>query len=293
MTGVSPDPTTTRGPNTTILVIGAATLFGICNVAWRFGDGSVAMMAATRSAAGLVLFTPLVVQVSRSGAFRRIVRDPTALAACLLSGLTVWTIGFLLRSIPGPAAAAAIGVLPVFVLLLGHLVGSRRTTPKALTAMCVATTAALVAAGPIAMSWGIALPVALFMGAEGASLLVAEAARRRHDSTALVMGGLILGALPAPFLITSTSVASTGLAAALAVALLGTAGRLMRGRAQGSISAAVVGSGTQVTALVTALGGVVLFADDLSATRLVALLVGATAATAAVLWSAPAERTRP
>lgn len=61
----------------------------------------------------------------------------------------------------------------------------------------------------------------------------------------------------------------------------------MRAQALGSISAAVVASSTQVTALLTALGGAIVFADDLGPYRFIALLAACAASFAALVWSAP------
>lgn len=269
------------------MVLGAAALFGLCNVAWRFGEGSAATLAATRAAAGLLLFSPVVIRVLWSGALVRALRDATGLAACLLSGATLWAAALMFRSIPGPAAAATIALLPVVTLLVGRLVGTRRTPRRAILAMAVATTAALFAATPVHLTRGLLVPVLLFLAVEVASLLVAERARQRHEASTLVMGGLLLGAVPAPLLWAGMPVAESGLWAAGAVAVLGTLGRLLKSHTQATVSAAVVGSSTQVTALVTALGGVALFADALTAPRLAALLVGAAAASAAVWWCSP------
>lgn len=278
-------PATLRSPAALVLL--SAVLAGCSNILWRFGDGAAIMLAATRAFAGLVLFAPLLVTTLRSGTLRRAATDRRAWPAILLSGATIWAAALLFRGVPGPLAAATIGLSPVVALLVGRAVGSRHIPARAKAAVVVCTVAAILAAGPqtlVASQLGFA---ALFLTTDVACVLATEHARRRHDATTLTIASQVVGALPAPLLWLSAPVAVSGLAVGCGVAVIGTLARLMRAQALGSISAAVVASSTQVTALLTAIGGAIVFADDLGPYRFIALLAACAASFAALVWSAP------
>lgn len=268
------------------LVLLSAVLAGCSNVLWRFGDGAALMLAATRAFAGLVLFSPLLVTTFRSGDLQRVLRDRTAWPAIVLSGATIWTAALLFREVPGPLAAAAVGVSPVVALLVGRAVGSRRIPHRAKVAIVACAAAAVVAAGPQTLVASQLVFAAMFLATDVACVLATEHARRRHDASTITVSSLAVGALPAPLLWMHSAVAFNGIAVGVGVAVIGTLARLMRAQALGSISAAVVASATQVTALLTALGGALIFADTLGPARFVALLVACAASFAAIVWTA-------
>lgn len=272
------------------LVLLSAVLAGVSNVLWRFGEGAAIMLAATRACAGLVLFSPLLVAAVRSGALRRAASDRGAWPAILLSGATIWTAALLFREVPGPLAAAAIGVSPVVALVVGRVVGSRHIPRRAKVAIVVCTVAAFVAAGPQTVVASQLLFAALFLSTDVACVLATEHARRRHDASTITVSSLVVGAIPAPLLWLHTPAAMSGITVGIAVAVVGTLARLLRAQALGSISAAVVASSTQVTALLTAVGGAVIFADTLGPGRFAALLVACAASFAAIVWSAQDSR---
>lgn len=277
-------PATLRRPATLVLL--SAALAGVSNVLWRFGDGAALTLAATRSFAGLVLFSPLLVAAARSGALGKALRDRAAWPAILLSGATIWTAALLFREAPGPLAAAAIGVSPVVALLVGRATGSRRIPHRAKAAIVVCTLAAIAAAGPQTLVASHLLFATLFLGTDVACVLATEHARRRHDASTLTASSLVVSAIPAPLLWVSAPAALSGMVVGVGVAVIGTLARLMRAQALGSINAAVVASSTQITALLTALGGALVFADTLGPARFVALLVACAASFAAIVWSA-------
>ena len=268
------------------LVLLAAAMFGVVNVLWRFGEGAAVTLAATRALAGLVLFSPLLVTVWRSGALKRAVRDRRAWPAIGLSGATMWSAALLFREVPGPLAAATIGLSPVVALLAGRVVGSRRIPARAVGAIVVCTIAASFAAGPQTLVASQLVFAGLFLSTDVASVLAAEHARRRHEASTLTISGLVVGAIPAPLLWLLYPAAPSGLAIGIIVAAIGTLARWMRSHALGTLNGAVVASSTQITALVTALGGALIFADTLGPTRFTALLIACAASFAAIVWSA-------
>jgi drug/metabolite transporter (DMT)-like permease len=101
-------------------------------------------------------------------------------------------------------------------------------------------------------------------------------------SIVLLPFGLILGTLQQPWTIWGA------LGAALAVALFGTIGRVLRTAALPATGIAAVAASAQITALFTALGGVILVNDSVSLMSLLCTLIaagmGATAVIAAAHW---------
>jgi drug/metabolite transporter (DMT)-like permease len=98
----------------------------------------------------------------------------------------------------------------------------------------------------------------------------------------LVPIGLLFGTLQQPWTIWGA------LGAALAVALFGTIGRVLRTAALPSAGVTAVAASAQITALFTALGGVFLVDDSVSRMSLVCMLIaaglGATAVATAAHW---------
>lgn len=268
-------------------VITGAVLFGFCNIARRLGEGSIPAMAATRAVLGLILFAPMVIHVLRTGQLRDVVRGWSGIIACLLAGASLWASALLFRSVPGPLAAAVLGISPVVSLLI--VLALRSQTMSARTGLAVLGCSAfgLVAAGPGMFTTQALIPAGVFLASDVAQAWSNEWARGKHDAKTLTVGGLLVGAAPAPFLWMGGAMATSGFVASVVVALLGTSGRYLKSHALGSIGVTEVASSSQVTALVTAVGGALVFHDELGPLRFAALLIASGLAVCALRWAVP------
>ncbi|MBU3700923.1 MAG: hypothetical protein FGM58_02605 [Acidimicrobiia bacterium] len=92
--------------------------------------------------------------------------------------------------------------------------------------------------------------------------------------------GLVLGAAR------DTDALGGALAAALAIALFGTVGRILRAAALPAAGVTAMAASSQVIALVTAAGGVALFADEVTVVSAVCTAVAATLGAVAVVAGA-------
>lgn len=128
--------------------------------------------------------------------------------------------------------------------------------------------------------------VFIFVLCNGTEVLCVERARRDHASSVLVAAGMAVGALVAYtgvlLLSPAGGTSTSGYIAATVVGVMGTTGRWLRASALPFIGSAVASSTSQIAALVTALGGILLLGDSVRAIGVVLSVIAATSAAVAV-----------
>jgi len=205
--------------------------------------------------------------------------------------------GTMFRTLDGPLAGLALACTPAVALLVRDRAG-RFSTFAALGSSLAAIIGLTVAAGGEgvnAVTWAGAAIAVAFVAIEVFGLRTSElAVQDGLNPTAIVSStmisgsiillplGLMFGTLQKPWTIWSA------LGAALAVALFGTIGRVLRTAALPAAGVTAVAASSQINALFTALGGVLLLDDSVTAVSLVctvlAAALGATAVVAAARW---------
>jgi drug/metabolite transporter (DMT)-like permease len=287
--------TTTRERATLDILI-SAVMFAGCNIAWRFGSGPAIGIVGIRVAAGAVIATAIG-RRQGAGSWRVPMRVPSGRRAVIISVLGLIAAGTMFRSLDGPLAGLAVACVPAVALLVRDRSG-RWATAAALGSSLVAIFGLVAAAGGVgrdSISWLAALYAVLFVALEVASLRTSEVAVEEGlNPTAIVASSMIVGAIVLlPFKVVLNVLHDPGslwgaIGAALAVALFGTVGRVLRTAALPAAGVTAVAASSQVAALFTALGGVLLVGDSLSAASLAATIVaavlGATAVVLATRW---------
>lgn len=205
--------------------------------------------------------------------------------------------GTMFRTLDGPLAGLALACTPAVALLVRERAG-RRATVAALGSSLAAIVGLTLAVGDDGVGSvtlvGVAIAVA-FVAIEVIGLRTTElAVEDGLNPTTLVSSSMITGSvilLPMGLAfgtLREPSAIWSALGAAFAVALFGTVGRVLRTAALPAAGVMAVAASTQVTALVTAIGGVVLLADPLTPVGLIAAVVaavlGATAVVAGARW---------
>jgi drug/metabolite transporter (DMT)-like permease len=284
-------------------VLGASVLFAACNVAWRYGGGSTVVMVFVRALLG-VGFAWLIGRRRGGGSWRQPLRSRMGLLAVLSGGASMAAAGTMFRTLDGPLAALALACTPAVAMLVrdrvGGLAGAAAVGSSG--AAAVGIVAAATSSGTSTDVGWVAVAVAVgFVVVEVLSMRTAQlAVEDGDDPTAIVTGSMVVAAaatMPFAVVVEATSGTSTLLSAALAalfVALLGTVGRVLRTAALPAAGVPSAAASTQVTALGTALGGVVLFGDGLGAVDVVCAILaaglGALAVVAGARWRLSRDR---
>ena len=287
--------TTTR-ERATLDVLIASVLFAGCNIAWRYGSGPALGIVGIRVAAGGVIALAIG-RRQGAGSWRAPVRVASGRRAVIISVLGLIAAGTMFRSLDGPLAGLAVACVPAMALLVRDRCG-RWATTAALGSSLVAVFGLVAAAGGVgrdSISWLGAIYAVLFVALEVASLRTSElAVEEGLNPTAVVAASMIVGAiLLLPFTLVLNVLHDPGAlwgaaGAALAVALFGTVGRVLRTAALPAAGVTAVAASSQVAALFTALGGILLVGDSVSGVSLgatlVAAVLGATAVVLATRW---------
>lgn len=287
--------TTTR-ERATLDVLIASVLFAGCNIAWRYGSGPALGIVGIRVAAGGVIALAIG-RRQGAGSWRAPMRVASGRRAVIISVLGLIAAGTMFRSLDGPLAGLAVACVPAVALLVRDRSG-RWATTAALGSSLVAVFGLVAAAGGVgrdSVSWLGAIYAVLFVALEVASLRTSElAVEEGLNPTAVVAASMIVGAiLLLPFTLVLNVLHDPGAlwgaaGAALAVALFGTVGRVLRTAALPAAGVTAVAASSQVAALFTALGGIVLVGDSISGVSLgatlVAAVLGATAVVLATRW---------
>lgn len=287
---------TTSRDRATIDILVSSVLFAGCNIAWRYGSGPALGIVGIRVAAGAVIAS-LIGRRQGAGAWTAPLRVASGRRAVIISVLGLIAAGTMFRSLDGPLAGLAVACVPAVALLVRDRSG-RWATAAALGSSLVAVIGLLAAAGGVgreSISWGAAIVSLLFVGLEVGSLRTSElAVEEGLHPTAVVTSSMVVGAIVLlPFTFVLNLLHDPGaiwgaIGAALAVAVFGTIGRVLRTAALPAAGVTSVAASSQVAALFTALGGIVLVGDAVSpaslAATVVAALLGATAVVLATRW---------
>ena len=277
-------------------VLVAAVLFAGCNVAWRYGAGPAIGIIGIRVALGAAIAGGIGKR-QRAGSWRTPLRIRSGRTAVVISVLGLIAAGTMFRSLDGPLAGLAVACVPAVALLVRDRSGPLATA-AALGSSLIAIVGLTAAAGGVganSVSWAAAASAVVFVGLEVASLRTSEiAAEDGLNPTAIVTASMVVGAIflfPLSIvmgLLGDPSTLWTAAVAALAVALFGTVGRILRTAALPAAGVPAVAASSQVNALFTAIGGVLIVGDHASIPSLVctamAAALGATAVVFATRW---------
>jgi hypothetical membrane protein len=205
--------------------------------------------------------------------------------------------GTMFRSLDGPLAGLAVACVPAVALLVRDRSGPLATAAALGSSLIaiVGLTAAAGGVGPDSVSWAAAASAVIFVALEVASLRTSEiAVEDGLNPTAIVTASMVVGAIflfPLSIVmgvLRDPSTLWTAAAAALAVAVFGTVGRVLRTAALPAAGVPAVAASSQVNALFTAIGGVLIVGDHASIPSLVctaiAAVLGATAVVCATRW---------
>lgn len=275
-------------------LVGASVLWAISQVAWRFGAGTALALAGQRAFVGGLLLSPVLVAAIRDGRLGRLRRSPVAMVAVGTGGLSMPFTATLFRELTGPQAALVSSVTPAIILLAGAAF-AHRTTLRVAVAVVLATilASASAASGGLGHFSAIGLLAAsILLGVGVVSGLAIERARNEgHDATVLVGAGMVVAAVGCYSLALSTqgidAIPVSGFVAATVVGVLGTTARVLNGHAVPHVGSAVASAATHLTSLLTAIGGVALFADEIDAPSAV---LGTMAALVALVAMTSARR---
>jgi hypothetical protein len=298
---LSPDPRVPDGRalrrRATGFVMVAALLFAACNVAWRFGEGSTASVVAIRAGLGAVVAWAIA-RRRTSQAWWRAAATRSGRQAVLVSAATLLAAAAMFRSLDGPLAGLALACTPAVALLLRDRVGPVATW-AALGSSTAAVGGLVVASAGRSetadVGWLAAGSAIAFVGLEVWSMRASQqAVEDGLDPASLVTATMVVAAVAlAPLAVVQSSGvgASTLVGSAVAavfVALFGTVGRVLRTSALPAAGVPAVASSAQVTALGTAVGGLVVVGDGLTwfsaGAAVVAAGLGTVAVIAATSW---------
>ena len=276
-------------------VLISALLFAACNIAWRFGDGVALGVIAFRALFGAAVAALLGWRV-KGASWRQPLQTKNGIIAVVISVLGLVAAGTMFRTLDGPLAGLALAALPAVALLVRDRSG-RLATYCALGSSVAAIVGLLIAieGESHSLTWTAAGLAVAFVAIDVAGMRTTEIAMEDgiHPSAfvtcVMVCSTVVLMPLA---LVTGSfgdsSVIFGSIGAALAVAIFGTVGRLLRAESLPAAGVAATAASTQINALATAIGGIVIFSDEISLASLVATLVaaalGATAVVAAAHW---------
>jgi drug/metabolite transporter (DMT)-like permease len=286
----SSDPTAAIAPlvrserRAVVDVLGAAALFALCNVAWRYGEGSTIVIVFTRAALGGMLVWAIGRRRGLPG-WRQVLRSRMGIAAVVTAGAGMVAAGTMFRTLDGPVAGLALACTPAVAVLVRDRVGGVAALAAIGSSVAAAIGIAHAAAGSdgaTEVGWLAVVIAVVFVALEVLSMRFAQlAVEEGTDPTAIVTGTMVVAAVATlPFAVVAevgadASTLFSAMAAALVVAVLGTLGRVLRTAALPAAGVPAVAASAQVTALGTALGGVLLWSDPLSPVGIVAALVAA------------------
>ncbi len=272
-------------------VLISSVLFAGCNIAWRYGSGPALGIVGIRVAAGAVI-AAAIGRRQGAGSWRAPLRVASGRRAVVISVFGLIAAGTMFRSLDGPLAGLAVACVPAVALLVRDRSG-RAATIAALGSSLVAVIGLMAATGGVgraSISWLAAFYAVLFVALEVGSLRTSEVAVEEGlNPTAVVTASMVVGAiLLLPFTVLLNVLHDPGAlwgaaGAALAVALFGTIGRVLRTAALPSAGVTAVAASSQVAALFTAIGGIVLVGDSVSGASLLATLVAAVLGAVAVV----------
>ena len=275
----------------TLDVLISSVLFAGCNIAWRFGSGPALGIIGIRVAAGAAIAT-FIGRRQGAGSWRAPMRVASGRRAVIVSVFGLIAAGTMFRALDGPLAGLAVACVPAVALLVRDRSG-RWATGAALGSSMVAVLGLVAATGGVgrdSVSWSAAIFAVFFVALEVGSLRTSEVAVSEGlNPTAVVTASMVVAAvLLLPFTFVLNVLHDPGAlwgaaGAALAVALFGTVGRVLRTAALPAAGITAVAASSQVAALFTALGGIVLVGDVVSGVSLVATLVAAGLGAAAVV----------
>ena len=284
----------------TLDILISSVLFAGCNIAWRYGSGPALGIVGIRVAAGAVIAGGIG-RRQGAGPWMAPMRVRSGRRAVIISVLGLIAAGTMFRSLDGPLAGLAVACVPAVALLVRDRSG-RGATAAALGSSMVAVIGLMAAAGGVgreSVSWLAAGCALLFVALEVASLRTSElAVEEGLNPTSVVTASMVVGAIVLlPFTLVLNVLHDPGAlwgaaGAALAVAVFGTVGRVLRTAALPAAGVTAVAASSQVAALFTALGGIVLVGDHVSAASLVATLVAAVLGAVAVVLATRWRLTR-
>ena len=277
-------------------VLISSVLFAGCNIAWRYGSGPAIGIVGFRVALGAVVALVLS-RRHGAGSWRAPLRVRSGRIAVAVQVVGLVAAGTMFRTLDGPLAGLALACTPAVALLVRDRAG-RFSTAAALGSSLAAVIGLTVAAGGDgvdAVTWAGAAIAIAFVAIEVIGLRTSEVAVEDGlNPTAIVTStmisgsiillplGLAFGTLQKPWTIWGA------LGAALAVALFGTIGRVLRTAALPAAGVTAVAASSQINALFTAIGGVLLLGDSVTGVSLVctllAAVLGATAVVTAARW---------
>lgn len=274
----------------------AAVAFAVGNVAWRFGEGDTLLIVVERSALGVLLVAPVLWRAYGAGTLQAVWSDRWATVAVLTEGAALVATAFLLRGMTGPVVALVLAVTPALLLLPTKLLSgvlSRRSLPYVALTVTFACLAALSGGlGPVsARSMGVA---AVWLSLRLVSILSLERARSRHASSVLISGGMVVAAVGSAVVLAVAGTGEvkwsvSGLVVATIVAVFGTSARMLQTYSLPHLGSVVTSTTAQMSALLTAVGGVLLLDDPLHpAAAALGLLAAGAAVRATMLASAGA-----
>jgi hypothetical protein len=273
-------------------VLGAAVLFAVCNVAWRYGGGSTFVIVFGRGALGACLAWTIG---RRRGLppWREVLRSRMGVAAIVTSGAGLVAAGTMFRTLDGPVAGLALACTPAVAMVVRDRVGGLAAAAAVGSSLAagLGIAHAAVSSDEATHVGLVAIAVAAgFVGLEVLSMRFSQlAVEDGSDATGIVTGTMVVAAaVTFPFAVVTeigadTSTLLSAVGAALVVAVLGTVGRLWRTAALPAAGVPAVAASSQVTAFGTALGGVLLFSDTLSAVGVVCAVLAAGLGVAAVV----------
>lgn len=275
-------------------VLVSSVLFAGCNIAWRFGSGPAIGIVGFR----LLLGAVVAVAVARwqgAGSWRDPLRVRSGRRAVLVQVLGLVAAGTMFRALDGPLAGLALACVPAVALLVRDRSGAFSTI-AAVGSSLAAIIGLSFAAGSdsvASVTFAGAFTGLVFVGLEVVSLRTSElAVEDGVNPTAIVSSTMVTGSvilLPISLIFGTLQEPWTiwgALGAALAVALFGTIGRVLRIAALPAAGVTAVAASAQVNALFTALGGVLLLDDSVSIVSLVCTVVAASLGAMAVIAAA-------
>jgi hypothetical protein len=276
-------------------VVTASVLFAACNVAWRFGSGSTTAVVAFRAGLGAAVGW-LITRRQGADRWTTALRSSSARWAVLSSAAALLAAGTMFRSLDGPLAAMALACTPAVALALRDRVGPLAALAAAGSSLAAIVGLAVAArSGTGGIGWTEVAAAVLFVGLEVWSMRAGQlAVEEGVDPASLVTATMVVAAVAlGPFAVVdsvqdSGAALASAVVAAFVVAALGTVGRVLRVSAMPAAGVASVAAASQITALGTAVGGVVVLGDDVSIVSLVctaiAAVLGALAVVVASSW---------
>jgi drug/metabolite transporter (DMT)-like permease len=277
-------------------VIAASLLFAACNVAWRYGNGATTAIVFVRALLGAGVAW-VIAHRRVSQPWRQVMRTRMGAFAVVSAAASLIAAGTMFRTIDGPLAGLAIACIPAVALLVRDRSGKLATAAALGSSVAAVVGISLAANGGSVggVGWAALLIAMAFVATEVVAMRTAQlAVAEGADAASLVTASMVVAAVVmGPFAVAQTatsdaSVLVSSLIAAVVVALFGTIGRVLRTTALPAAGVASVAASTQITALATALGGVVLLGDAFGPVAIVAALVaaglGALAVIAATNW---------